>query len=148
MLLAPLEGTVIPLPHQLRALGRTMRGDRLRYLLADEVGLGKTIEAGLVLRELKLRGLARRILIVAPKGLITQWIAEMGTRFGEEFQLLQPGEQTAQRSDENVWRRFDQVICSMDGVKPIDSRRGWSKEQVAAYNRARFEDWSRLAGIW
>lgn len=139
VLLAPLEGTVTPLPHQLRALGRTMRGDRLRYLLADEVGLGKTIESGLVLRELKLRGLVRRTLIVAPKGLITQWIAEMRTRFGEEFQLLQPGELTAQRSDDDIWRRFDQVICSMDGVKPIDSRRGWSKEQVAAYNRARFE---------
>lgn len=139
VLLAPLEGGVTPLPHQIRALGRAVRGDRLRYLLADEVGLGKTIEAGLVLRELKLRGLVRRALIVAPRGLITQWIAEMRSRFGEEFRLLQPGEQGAQMPDETIWQRVDQVICSMDAVKPVDTRRGWSKEQLAAYNRARFE---------
>ena len=68
-LVAPLEGTVIPLPHQLLALQRAISGDRIRYLLADEVGLGKTIEAGLILRELKIRGLVRRILVVAPAGL-------------------------------------------------------------------------------
>ena len=71
VLLSPLEGGVTPLPHQLRALGRAVHGDGIRYLLADEVGLGKTIEAGLIVRELKLRGLLRRVLIVAPKGLIT-----------------------------------------------------------------------------
>ena len=48
VLLAPLEAGVIPLPHRLYALSRAMAGDRIRYLLADEVGLGKTIEAGLV----------------------------------------------------------------------------------------------------
>ncbi|RLB92428.1 MAG: helicase, partial [Deltaproteobacteria bacterium] len=57
VLLAPIESSVIPLPHQIRALSRAIAGDRVRYLLADEVGLGKTIEAGLILRELKLRGL-------------------------------------------------------------------------------------------
>jgi len=77
VLLAPLEAGVIPLPHQLYALTRAMAGDRIRYLLADEVGLGKTIEAGLVFRELKLRGLVKRVLIVAPKGLVTQWVQEM-----------------------------------------------------------------------
>jgi hypothetical protein len=54
--LAPLEAGVIPLPHQLHTLTRAVTGDRVRYLLADEVGLGKTIEAGLIFRELKLRG--------------------------------------------------------------------------------------------
>ena len=48
MLLAPIESSVIPLPHQIRALSRAISGDRMRYLLADEVGLGKTIEAGLI----------------------------------------------------------------------------------------------------
>ena len=55
-LLAPIEAPVRPLPHQVRALQRVAAGDRVRYLLADEVGLGKTIEAGLIMRELKLRG--------------------------------------------------------------------------------------------
>lgn len=50
VLLVPIESSVIPLPHQIRALSRAIAGDRVRYLLADEVGLGKTIEAGLILR--------------------------------------------------------------------------------------------------
>ncbi len=145
-LVAPLEGTVIPLPHQLLALQRAISGDRIRYLLADEVGLGKTIEAGLILRELKIRGLARRILVVAPAGLLLQWQSEMKTHFNEDFRLILPGSLTALRQagaideDENLWRMHDQVICPLDSVKPVDSRRGWSQEQLARYNRERFED--------
>ena len=67
VLLAPMESNVIPLPHQLHALSRAISGDRIRYLLADEVGLGKTIEAGLIMQELKLRGLVRRTLVLLPK---------------------------------------------------------------------------------
>ena len=70
VLIAPIESSVIPLPHQIRALSRAISRDRIRYLLADEVGLGKTIEAGLILRELKLRGLVKRALVIAPKGLV------------------------------------------------------------------------------
>ena len=147
VLLAPMESNVIPLPHQIHALSRAISDDRVRYLLADEVGLGKTIEAGLVMRELKLRGLVRRILVVAPKGLATQWVAEMLTHFNEQFQLvlgddigtlqrLAPGKD--HRS--SPWALFDQVIVSLDSVKPMDKRRGWSAERVAEYNRSRFED--------
>ena len=72
ILLAPIGSNVILLPHQLKALNKAISKTQVRYLLADEVGLGKTIEAGLVMRELKLRGLVRRILRAAPKGLATQ----------------------------------------------------------------------------
>jgi len=143
VLLAPIESSVIPLPHQIRALSRAVAGDSVRFLLSDEVGLGKTIEAGLIMREMKLRGLVARTLVVAPKGLVTQWVAEMQTHFAEEFRLLAPGDFSAYRriaGDENIWRSFHQVICSMDSVKPLDNRRGWTKEQVAEYNRDRFED--------
>jgi superfamily II DNA or RNA helicase len=143
VLLAPIESSVIPLPHQIRALSRAISSDRIRYLLADEVGLGKTIEAGLIMRELKLRGLVRRTLVVAPKGLVTQWVVEMRTHFGEEFRLLIPSDFPAYRrfgQEDNLWQSYPQVICSMDSVKPLDGRRGWSREQVAAYNRERFED--------
>ena len=143
VLLAPIESSVIPLPHQIRALSRAVSSDRVRYLLADEVGLGKTIEAGLILRELKLRGLVQRTLVVAPKGIVTQWVAEMHTHFSEDFRLLVPGEFAAYRrflGDENVWRSHHQVVCTMDSVKPLDSRKGWSREQIAEYNRDRFED--------
>jgi len=144
LLLAPIQSSVVPLPHQLYALNRAMSRDRIRYLLADEVGLGKTIEAGLILRELKLRGMARRILVVAPKGLVRQWQAEMRLHFGEKLQYIDPAELAAFRQwrndEENLWRVHDQVICSLDSVKPIEGRRGWSLEQLNNYNRERFED--------
>jgi superfamily II DNA or RNA helicase len=147
VLLAPMESNVIPLPHQLYALSRAISGDRVRYLLADEVGLGKTIEAGLIMRELKLRGLVRRTLVVAPKGLATQWVAEMQSHFDERFQLVL-GEDigTMQRltfgADPAVspWAMFDQVVVSLDSVKPLDRRRGWSQARIAEFNRSRFED--------
>lgn len=160
VLLAPMESHVIPLPHQIHALSRAISGDRVRYLLADEVGLGKTIEAGLVMRELKLRGLVQRILVVSPKGIATQWVAEMQTHFNEQFRLVLgddidtlqrlspvmshesrvPGLFDSQLATRNPWTLFDQVIVSLDSVKPVDKRRGWTAERVAEYNRSRFED--------
>lgn len=147
ILLAPMESNVIPLPHQIHALSRAISGDRVRYLLADEVGLGKTIEAGLVMRELKLRGLVRRTLVVSPKGIATQWVAEMQTHFNEQFQLVLGDDiGTLQRlapgadHRNSAWSMFDQVIVSLDSVKPMDKRRGWTAERVAEYNRSRFED--------
>ncbi|WP_254674331.1 DEAD/DEAH box helicase [Pseudomonas aeruginosa] len=125
-----------------------MSRDRIRYLLADEVGLGKTIEAGLILRELKLRGMVRRVLVVAPKGLIRQWQAEMRLHFGEHLRFIEATELAAFRAwrtegaqnDDNLWSMHDQVIVSLDSVKPIEGRRGWSLEQLNSYNRERFED--------
>jgi superfamily II DNA or RNA helicase len=147
VLLAPMESNVIPLPHQIHALSRAISGDRVRYLLADEVGLGKTIEAGLVMRELKLRGLVRRTLVVSPKGIATQWVAEMRAHFNEQFQLvlgddISALQRLAPGADHrnSAWSMFDQVIVSLDSVKPMDKRRGWTAERVADYNRSRFED--------
>ena len=175
VLLAPLESAVIPLPHQISTLSRAISGDRIRYLLADEVGLGKTIEAGLILRELKLRGLAKRVLIVAPKGLVSQWVSEMRTHFEERFHLilsedlaslgrllacdadgnsvpwslLRQGVGTEDEGVSNPWKLFSQVVVSMDSVKPLERRKGWSQEQLIAFNRLRFEglisaDWDLI----
>ena len=143
ILLAPIDSSVIPLPHQIKALRKAISRDRVRFLLADEVGLGKTIEAGLILRELKLRGLVNRTLVIAPRGLITQWIAEMQTHFGEEFRFYSPADFPAYRRiapSENVWQTGNQIICSLDSVKPIDSRKGWTEEQLAQFNQDRFLD--------
>ena len=71
-----------PFPHQLQAAQSALRRMRGRAILADEVGLGKTIEAGLVLSELRLRGLADRVLIVVPAGLVEQWQEELDRKFG------------------------------------------------------------------
>jgi len=162
LLLAPIQSSVVPLPHQLHALNKAMSGERIRYLLADEVGLGKTIEAGLILRELKLRGMVRRVLVVAPTSLVRQWQAEMRLHFGQSFRLIEPAELAALRSfvssavpgdrsgaverDDNLWLMHDQVICSIDSVKPLEGRRGWSLERLATYNRERFED--LVAASW
>lgn len=148
-LLAPIESSVIPLPHQILTLLNAISSDRVRLLLADEVGLGKTIEAGLIIKELKLRGLVRRVLVVAPKGLVTQWESELRLHFGEDFRLLLPSDFPAFRrvaGRDNVWKMYDQIICPMDSVKPIENRRGWTREQVAEHNRDRFDD--LLAANW
>lgn len=142
-LIAPAEGSVIPLPHQLYALNRAISGKQVRYLLADEVGLGKTIEAGLIFRELKLRGLVKRILVVAPKGLVTQWVQEMKSHFNEDFQLLIPGEFAALGriyGQLNFWREHDQVVCPLDAIKPVEVRKGWTKDQLARHNQERFHN--------
>ncbi|MFH1980904.1 MAG: helicase-related protein [Pseudomonadota bacterium] len=159
VLLAPIESSVIPLPHQIRALSRAIANDRVRYLLADEVGLGKTIEAGLIQRELKLRGLVKRTLVIAPKGIVSQWVSEMRFHFGETFQLVLPEDiktlkriSLASRQENgdkvnhvsealpaNAWQMFSQAVVPMDSVKPMDKRRGWSAAQVGEYNRERFE---------
>jgi superfamily II DNA or RNA helicase len=160
VLLAPIESTVIPLPHQLRALSRAIANDRVRYLLADEVGLGKTIEAGLILRELKLRGLVKRTLVIAPKGLVSQWVSEMRFHFGEDFQLVLPediktlkritpatglgngekGNHGQEALPANAWQLFSQVVVPIDSVKPLENRRGWTSAQLNEHNRERFED--------
>ena len=160
VLLAPIESSVIPLPHQIRALSCAIANDRVRYLLADEVGLGKTIEAGLIMRELKLRGLVKRTLVIAPKGLVSQWVSEMRTHFNEQFQLVLPEDiktlsrisavpgsefrvldaEDSQPATRNSWTLFSQVVVPMDSVKPLDKRRGWTAAQVSEHNRERFED--------
>lgn len=132
-LLAPLFSPVTPLPHQIAALARACARDPVRCLLADEVGLGKTIEAGLVIKELTLRNRAARILVVAPRGLVTQWVAEMGTHFGETFTLLDPA-----GTDPSLWQRLDRVIVSIDAIKPLKQRRGWTPAQIHQYNQDRF----------
>jgi len=114
-LVAHLGASVIPLPHQMHVLSRALSGDRIRYLLADEVGLGKAIEAGLIMRELKLRGLVRRTLVVAPRGLVTQWVAEMRTHFNEYFQLLQA-------SDFKTLSRLGSATCGVRSAQGDEVR--------------------------
>src|SRR5438093_1531350 len=70
-----------PFDYQLRAAGAVLRRMRGRAILADEVGLGKTVEAGLVISELRLRRLARRVLVLAPVGVLEQWREELDRKF-------------------------------------------------------------------
>lgn len=138
--MASLASGIIPLPHQLHVLNRAMENNNIRYILADEVGLGKTIEAGMIIRELKSRGLVSRILVVCPTGLVTQWASEMQEKFHEKFQVILPSDyDTIRRITDNddVYGQFDQVISPMDSIKPIEKHAGWSDEKVEKYNQER-----------
>lgn len=138
--LSSLASGIIPLPHQLHVLNRAMETNNIRYILADEVGLGKTIEAGMIIRELKSRGLVSRILVVCPTGLVTQWASEMQEKFHEKFQVILPSDyDTIRRLTDNddVYGQFDQVISPMDSIKPIEKHAGWSEEKVEKYNEER-----------
>jgi SNF2 family DNA or RNA helicase len=90
----------------LRVVEQTLREKAPAAILADEVGLGKTIEAGLILKELMLRGIVQSVLVLAPKALLTQWQDELREHFDEDFVL----------TDEKRFRGFEQeprVVCSL-----------------------------------
>jgi SNF2-related domain len=84
-----VAGRISPEPYQFAPLARLLGGPRRGLLVADDVGLGKTIEAGICLLELIARGVGQRILIVVPPGLIPQWLDEMWEKFGLEFQPIE-----------------------------------------------------------
>lgn len=133
---------MIPLPHQLHVLERALETRNIRYILADEVGLGKTIEAGMIIKELKARGLITRILVVCPTGLVSQWSVEMQEKFHEKFQVILPSDfDTIRRLTDNddVYGQFDQVISPMDSIKPVEKHAGWSDKRVEKYNQERIE---------
>lgn len=141
-ILSALSSGVIPLPHQLHVLERALETRNIRYILADEVGLGKTIEAGMIIKELKARGLITRILVVCPTGLVSQWSVEMQEKFHEKFQVILPSDfDTIRRLTDNddVYGQFDQVISPMDSIKPVEKYAGWSDKRVEKYNHERIE---------
>lgn len=141
-ILSALSSGVIPLPHQLHVLERALETRNTRYILADEVGLGKTIEAGMIIKELKARGLITRILVVCPTGLVSQWSVEMQEKFHEKFQVILPSDfDTIRRLTDNddVYGQFDQVISPMDSIKPVEKHAGWSDKRVEKYNHERIE---------
>ena len=138
--LSKLSSGIIPLPHQRYVLNRAISNNNIRYILADEVGLGKTIEAGLIIKELKARGLVKRVLVVCPTGLVTQWNTEMKEKFGEKFNVILPDEYTTIRKiidSEDVYSQFDQVISPMDSIKPLERRAGWTEERIEKHNEER-----------
>ena len=94
---------VDPLPHQLEAVyDYLLKVPRVRFLLADDAGAGKTIMAGLLIRELKLRGLCDRIAIVCPANLTFQWQREMRDKSEEKFEVLR-GSDIREQYGFNQW---------------------------------------------
>jgi superfamily II DNA or RNA helicase len=111
---------VDPLPHQLEAIyDYLLKVARVRFLLADDAGAGKTIMAGLLIRELKLRGLAERILIVCPSNLTFQWQRELKEKFDEKFLVLKGGN-IRDQFGVNQWLEQNQIVTSLDLAKRED----------------------------
>lgn len=105
---------VDPLPHQIDLVHRIMTSEQSNWLIADDVGLGKTIEVGLLLAAMKRRRQARRVLIVSPAGVVRQWQDEMDDKFSETFRIY--------GLDFNVnqpdhWSGYNKVIVSLDRIK-------------------------------
>lgn len=119
-LLAMNTSKVDPLPHQIEAVyGYVLKLPRIRFLIADDPGAGKTIMAGLIIKELKLRNIAKRILIVVPGHLKDQWRRELKERFEEGFVVVDRGIMESLYG-ENAWLRESQIITSIDFAKRDD----------------------------
>ena len=120
---------VDPLPHQLEAVyDYLLKQARVRFLLADDPGAGKTIMAGLLLRELQLRGLAERILIVCPANLAFQWQRELREKFDEKFLVLKGGD-IRDQFGVNQWIEQNKVITSLDLAKRAEILPGLKQVQ-------------------
>ncbi len=114
---ALLASRVMVKPHQVGVVQRVLSARRPRFVLADEVGLGKTIEAGMIFSALRLSGLAARVLVVAPSHLTVQWLAELFHKFQQLFTLVD-GERLArsrrEEPDTSPWERFPRVVTSLE----------------------------------
>ncbi len=111
---------VDPLPHQLEAVyDYFLKLPRIRFLLADDPGAGKTIMAGLLIKELKIRGLIKRTLIVTPANLCFQWQRELKDKFREDFT---PVDRYILRGKygSNPWQEINQVVTSISWVSRIE----------------------------
>ena len=105
---ALLASRIMVKPHQIGVVQRVLSARRPRFILADEVGLGKTIEAGMVFSALRLSGLAARVLVVAPHHLTVQWLAELFHKFNQLFTLLDTDRMAASRGEQpgtSPWAR-------------------------------------------
>lgn len=119
-LLAVNVSKIDPLPFQIEAVyGYILKLPIIRFLIADDPGAGKTIMTGLIIKELKLRGIVNRILIVVPGHLKNQWKRELQEKFQEYFTVIDRSS-FDDHYGENPWQRENQVITSIDFAKRED----------------------------
>ena len=125
-LASPFHGAVRPEDYQLVPLLKALRMPRVSLLIADDVGLGKTIEAGLILTELLIRRRIRRVLVLAPAALRWQWRDELWEKFSLRFEVVDRHRtELARRQlgmDANPWRSFDRIVASYHYLRQPDVR--------------------------
>ena len=130
-----------PLPHQTNLVHHILASGNLNWLIADDVGLGKTIETGMLIKALRQRGQARRILLITPAGLTAQWKEELHHKFalsdfeiyGENFNINAPRE----------WKKHDDVIGSIDKFK--DEKHLETLMQAEPWDLVIFDEAHRLS---
>ncbi len=127
VLQAPFRSGIDIEDYQLDPLARAIQMPRVNLLIADDVGLGKTVEAGLVIQELIVRNRARKILIVCPAGLQIHWRDQMQEKFGLDFRIVDSDLIKRLRRDRgirtNPWTHFPRLITSIDYIKGERSKR-------------------------
>lgn len=118
---SPFRSGIVPEDYQLEPVAKALTMPRVNLLLADDVGLGKTIEAGLTMQELMLRNRVNTVLIVCPAGLQYQWREEMRDKFGLEFRIINSAAMAYLRRQRgihvNPWTHFPRLITSIDYFK-------------------------------
>ena len=117
-------------PHQVSVVHRVISSYPHRFLLSDEVGLGKTIEAAMIVKELRARGLARRVLVLVPSGLVRQWQFELKTKFNETFAIFDKStlQYLKSKGVRNPWTDHDSIIASQEWASWTQERR----DEIAA----------------
>lgn len=137
------------IPHQLHIANEVGKRHHPRVLLADEVGLGKTIEAGMIIHQQLIAGRAERVLIIVPDSLQHQWLVEMLRRFNLRFSLFDDSRYSeAQHDSDNPFETEQLVLCSLDFVRRNKQRfdqlveAGWDMMVV---DEAHHLQWSEAA---
>jgi len=136
-----------PLPHQRLAVYEHMLNQpRLRFLLADDAGAGKTIMTGLYIREMLSRRLLRRILVVPPAGLVGNWQSEMRELFGLEFSVVTGADLAARNSNPfSTGPNSDRVICSVDTLRGERAFLRLTETGVLPYDLVVFDEAHKLS---
>lgn len=130
-----------PLPHQIHLVHHILASGNLNWMIADDVGLGKTIETGMLLSALKQRGTLKRVLLITPAGLTKQWQEELNNKFkmgeyqifGEDFNINEP----------RHWKLHDYVIASIDRLK--DEKQLEKLEYAGNWDMVIFDEAHRLS---
>ncbi len=146
---ALLASRVMVKPHQVGVVQRVLSAGRPRFVLADEVGLGKTIEAGMIFSALRLSGLAKRVLVVAPSHLTVQWLVELFHKFNQLFTFVD-GERFEKSLEEapdvSPWARFDHCITSLELLQRNEELRDAAAEPDAYWDLVIFDEAHHLKG--
>ena len=146
---ALLASRVMVKPHQVGVVQRVLSSHRPRFVLADEVGLGKTIEAGMIFSALRLAGLARRVLVVAPSHLTVQWLVELFHKFNHLFTLMD-SERYEQSLEEqptvSPWARFHFVVTSLELLQRSEQYRKEAGDKAAHWDLVIIDEAHHLKG--